>query len=79
MERTLALIERSHRGDKGARNTLAEENMGLVWSIVRRFLNRGVEKEDLFQIGSIGLLKAIDKFDTGYDVCGDYPDGQAGK
>ncbi|HCT90707.1 MAG TPA: RNA polymerase sigma-G factor [Lachnospiraceae bacterium] len=69
MERTLALIERSHRGDKGARNTLAEENMGLVWSIVRRFLNRGVEKEDLFQIGSIGLLKAIDKFDTGYDVC----------
>lgn len=43
--------------------------MGLVWSVVRRFLNRGVEKEDLFQIGSIGLLKAIDKFDTSYDVC----------
>lgn len=69
MERTLALIEKSHRGDTGARNTLAEENMGLVWSVVRRFLNRGVEKEDLFQIGSIGLLKAIDKFDTSYDVC----------
>ena len=69
MERTLALIERSHQGDKGARNTLTEENMGLVWSIVRRFLNRGVEKEDLFQIGSIGLLKAIDKFDASYEVC----------
>ena len=42
--------------------------MGLIWSIVRRFMNRGYEPEDLFQIGSIGLLKAIDKFDTGYDV-----------
>lgn len=69
MERTLALIEQSHKGDKEARNTLAEENMGLVWSIVRRFTGRGVEKEDLFQIGTIGLLKAIDKFDAGFEVC----------
>ena len=63
MEHTLALIEKAHEGDKAARDTLAEENMGLVWSMVRRFANRGVEMEDLCQIGSIGLLKAIDKFD----------------
>ena len=68
MERTLALIERAHQGDKAARDTLFQENTGLVWSIVKRFKNRGVELEDLFQIGSIGLLKAVDKFDTSYDV-----------
>lgn len=68
MDRTLTLIEKAHQGDKAARDLLVEENMGLVWSIVRRFKNRGVEMEDLFQIGSIGLLKAIDKFDTGYEV-----------
>lgn len=68
MEDTLALLERAHQGDKDARNMLVEENVGLVWSIVRRFKNRGVELEDLFQIGSIGLIKAIDKFDTEYDV-----------
>ena len=44
------------------------ENMGLIWSIVRRFSGRGYETEDLFQIGSIGLMKAIDKFDLNYDV-----------
>ena len=42
--------------------------MGLVWSMVRRFANRGVEMEDLFQIGSIGLLKAVDHFDPSYEV-----------
>lgn len=68
MERTLALIELAHKGDKEARDVLIEENIGLVWSIVKRFQNRGVEMEDLFQIGSIGLIKAVDKFDTGYDV-----------
>ena len=68
MEHTLALIEKAHEGDKAARDTLAEENMGLVWSMVRRFANRGVEMEDLCQIGSIGLLKAIDKFDLSYEV-----------
>ena len=41
MEHTLALIEKAHEGDKAARDTLAEENMGLVWSMVRRFANRG--------------------------------------
>ena len=69
MERTLRLIQRAHEGDKEARDILVEENVGLVWSIVRRFQNRGVESEDLFQIGTIGLIKAVDKFDCSYEVC----------
>lgn len=68
MEHTLALIRKAHEGDKNARDTLVEENIGLVWSIVRRFKNRGVEMEDLFQIGSIGLMKAVDKFNPEYEV-----------
>lgn len=64
----IQLIEAAHQGDKEARDRLVMENMGLIWSIVRRFSGRGHEMEDLFQIGSIGLLKAIDKFDTSYDV-----------
>ena len=68
MEHTLALIGRAHQGDKEARDTLFEENTGLIYSVVRRFLGRGVEMEDLFQIGSIGLLKAVDKFDPAFEV-----------
>ncbi len=68
MDETIALIERSHKGDKEARDRLVGSNLGLVWSIVRRFDNRGHEMEDLFQIGSIGLMKAIDKFDTSFEV-----------
>lgn len=68
MEHTIALIKRSHDGDKEARDQLVEENLGLVWCIVRRFTGRGHELEDLFQIGSIGLMKAIDKFDISYEV-----------
>ncbi len=68
MEHTLALLELAHQGDKRARDTLIEENMGLVWSIVKRFQNRGVELEDLVQIGSIGLIKAVDKFDVSFEV-----------
>lgn len=68
MEHTLALLELAHQGDKIARDTLIEENMGLVWCIVKRFQNRGVELEDLVQIGSIGLIKAVDKFDVSYEV-----------
>ncbi len=67
-EDTIRLIEAAHQGDKEARDRLVMENMGLIWSIVRRFSGRGYELEDLFQIGSIGLLKAIDKFDTNYAV-----------
>ena len=69
MADTLSLLKRAHQGDKAARDALTEENMGLVWSVVRRFDGRKAEKEDLFQIGSIGLLKAIDKFDESYGVC----------
>ena len=68
MDHTIALIKKSHEGDKEARAQLVEENTGLGWCIVKRFYNRGAEAEDLFQIGSIGLLKAIDKFDLSYDV-----------
>lgn len=68
MERTLALIDLAHKGDKEARDTIIQENMGLVYSIMKRFQNRGVEMEDLFQIGCIGLMKAVDKFDNSYDV-----------
>lgn len=64
----IALIDLAHKGDKAARERLVQENMGLIWSIVRRFANRGYEMEDLFQIGSIGLMKAIDKFDVQFDV-----------
>ena len=68
MDHTIALIQRSHEGDKAAREQLVEENVGLIWCVVKRFYGRGLENEDLFQIGSIGLLKAIDKFDLSYDV-----------
>ena len=68
MDHTIALIQRSHEGDKEAREQLVEENVGLIWCVVKRFYGRGVDAEDLFQIGSIGLLKAIDKFDLSYDV-----------
>lgn len=65
---TLTLINRAHQGDKLARDKILIENTGLIWSIVRRFLNRGHEGEDLFQTGCIGMLKAIDRFDTEFDV-----------
>ena len=68
MEHTLALIERSHQGDKEARDTIFKENAGLIYSVAKRFLGRGVDMEDLFQIGSIGLLKAVDHFDTSFEV-----------
>lgn len=65
---TIGLIRLSQEGDKQAREQLVTENVGLVWSMVRRFLGRGCEAEDLFQIGTIGLMKAIDKFDVSFDV-----------
>lgn len=66
---TKELIERAHKGDNKARDTLITENFGLVYSIVKRFLGRGYEAQDLFQIGSIGLIKAVDNFDTKFGVC----------
>ncbi|MDD3279079.1 MAG: SigB/SigF/SigG family RNA polymerase sigma factor [Lachnospiraceae bacterium] len=69
MDDTLLLIQKAHAGDKKAREEAIRKNMGLVYSIARRFYNRGVEQEDLIQIGSIGLMKAIDKFNLDYEVC----------
>ncbi len=68
MDETMKLIEMAHEGDKAARDQLVTENFGLIWSIVRRFMGRGYEPEDLFQIGCIGIMKAIDKFDMSYEV-----------
>lgn len=68
MDHTIALIRQAHDGDKEARERLVEENVGLIWCVVKRFVGRGTDTEDLFQIGSIGLLKAIDKFDLNYGV-----------
>ena len=74
----LTLIQQARQGDKQSRDTIIEENMGLVHHIVKRFLNRGYDAEELFQIGCIGLIKSIDNFNpdlqvkfstyTGYDV-----------
>ncbi len=62
------LIKRSQTGEQAARDLIIQKNMRLVWSVVQRFLNRGYEPDDLFQIGCIGLLKSVDKFDLSYDV-----------
>ena len=57
-------IKCAQEGDKRARDALVEENMGLIYMVLKRFQGRGYEMEDLFQLGAIGLLKAIDRFDT---------------
>jgi len=62
------LIRRSQAGDQDARDFLVEKNTRLVWSVVQRYLRRGYDQDDLYQIGCIGLLKSIDKFDLSYDV-----------
>ena len=63
-----ALIKRSQDGDKTASDQIMEQNLGLIWSVVKKFTNRGYDPEDLFQIGAIGLLKCVQKFDLSYDV-----------
>lgn len=68
MERTFELIKQSQEGDKEAKEQLIMLHSGLVWNVVRRFMGRGYETEDLYQIGAIGLIRAIDKFDFAYDV-----------
>ncbi|WP_050615625.1 RNA polymerase sporulation sigma factor SigF [Bacillus testis] len=62
------LIRRSQTGDQEARDSIVKGNLRLVWSVVQRFLNRGYEPDDLYQIGCIGLLKSVDKFDLSFDV-----------
>ena len=64
MEEMARRMEKAHRGDKVARDSLVTENLGLVHAVIRRFENRGHDREELFQIGCIGLMKSVDKFDT---------------
>lgn len=66
--KTLDLLEKVRLGDEQAKEEIVKENLGLVWSIVHRFKNSYYDKEDLFQIGCIGLMKAINHFDTSYQV-----------
>jgi RNA polymerase sporulation-specific sigma factor len=68
MEHLAEWMRQAHEGDKGARNRLVSENLGLVHLVVRRFENRGHDREELFQIGCIGLMKAVDKFDLTLQV-----------
>ena len=68
-EKSRELLIKAANGDNEAMSALVEKNTGLVWSVVKRFTNRGVEPEDLYQIGTIGLMKAIRNFDTSYNVC----------
>lgn len=65
---TIELLKEAREGDREARNRIVEENVGLVWNIVKRFLGRGYDSDDIFQIGCIGLIKAIDNFDMQYGV-----------
>ena len=64
MELWTEQIRQAHAGDKDARNRLVAENLGLVHAVTRRFEHRGHDREELFQIGCIGLIKAIDNFDS---------------
>ena len=63
MTRQEKLILDSQAGDAQARELLVEENAGLIWSVTRRFIGRGVEADDLYQLGCLGFLKAVDGFD----------------
>ena len=67
-ENDMKIIERAQNGSKEDMTKLIEDNSRLVWSIVRRFNGRGYDIEDLYQIWSIGLIKAIQRFDTNFEV-----------
>lgn len=66
MSRTEELIAQSQAGDHDARETLLKENTGLIWSVARRFIGRGTESDDLYQLGCLGFLKAVDGFDLSF-------------
>lgn len=68
MDKTLELLRLAKEGNQDAKERVVTENLGLVWAVARRFLGRGHELEDLYQIGCIGLMKCIDKFDLSFDV-----------
>lgn len=67
-EEMMRLIELAQKGDQAAKQRLVEGNLKLVLSVIQRFLGRGENPDDLFQVGCIGLLKAIANFDTTKDV-----------
>ena len=66
MSELTALIARSQAGDSRATEQLVEENSGLIWSVARRFLGRGTEADDLYHLGCLGFLKAVEGFDLQY-------------
>ena len=66
MNSTEELIVLAQGGDRAASERLIEENSGLIWSVVKRFMGRGTDSEDLYQLGCLGFIKAIEGFDTGY-------------
>lgn len=68
MDKTLELLKLAKEGNQDAKEQLVTDNLGLVWAVARRFMGRGHDLEDLYQIGCIGLIKCIDKFDLSYDV-----------
>ena len=63
MSEQLELIRRAQTGDQEASERLVTDNSGLIWSVARRFIGRGVESDDLYQLGCLGFLKAVDGFD----------------
>ena len=67
-ENDMKIIERAQNGSKDDMTKLVEDNNGLIWSIVRRFSGRGFEIDDLYQIGCIGFIKSIQRFDTSFEV-----------
>lgn len=66
MDETITLLRAARSGDREAAGRMVEENAGLIWSVARRYFGRGVEPEDLYQLGCLGFLKAIDGFDEEY-------------
>jgi len=66
MSTTEELIRRCQAGDQSAKETIVSENNGLIWSVVKRFTGRGTESEDLYQLGCLGFIKAVDGFDLQY-------------
>ena len=66
MSETITLITQAQQGDRTATERLVTENTGLIWSIARRYFGRGVEPDDLFQLGCVGFLKAVEGFNTAY-------------
>ena len=66
MSRTEELIRQAQAGDRAASETLVTENSGLIWSVARRFFGRGTEPDDLYQLGCLGFLKAVEGFDPEY-------------